>query len=64
MSAGVLGIACPEKRCGAGVTQPCRNLANGEPLSRRPAHEKRIWNARALDLIADEPYMPYPEDES
>lgn len=59
---GWLTVACPEKRCNAAVDEPCRNLATGLPLTRRPAHERRLWNAEALG-VWEPPVEYYDEHE-
>lgn len=59
---GWLQVTCPEARCNAGVDEPCRNLATGQPLRARPAHERRLWNAEALGLWAA-PTNTYDENE-
>lgn len=43
-------VPCPARPygCGAAVGDPCRNLGTGQPLTHRPAHEARLWNAEAL----------------
>lgn len=41
-------IACPEPGCNAPAGEPCRNLANGEELGHRPAHERRLWAVGVL----------------
>lgn len=46
-------VACPERRCGASVGNPCRNLATGKPLTRRPAHERRLAAAGIESLPTD-----------
>lgn len=41
-------VACPQPGCAAQPGEPCRNLATGEELDRRPAHEPRLWAAGVL----------------
>jgi hypothetical protein len=62
-STGWLGINCPEPKCGAIIDEPCHNLVNGAPLNRRPAHERRLWNAEALGLWEPSPYVDHGGDD-
>lgn len=59
---GWLEVTCPEARCNARSGEPCRNLATGQSLRRRPAHERRLWNAEALGLW-EPPVETYDERE-
>lgn len=59
---GWLEVNCPEHRCGATVGEQCRNINTGAPLHRRPAHEKRLWNAEALGLWEPTPYFDHGDD--
>lgn len=49
-------IACPEPSCGAAVGEHCRNINDGGPLERLPAHGKRIKDADSRP--ASGPYEP------
>lgn len=52
---GAIQIPCPI--CKAQPGDPCLNIGTGRPIERRPAHEKRLWNAEALGFITDaDPY--------
>lgn len=58
LRAGALRVPCPD--CPARIGDPCKNLGTGLPLERRPAHERRLWNADALGHIHID-YFDYPE---
>lgn len=43
-------VRCPDKPfgCGAAIGEPCTNIKTGQPLERRPGHERRIRALKAL----------------